>query len=113
MQPKWSLNLFAPIRLRQRKRLGRMLRSPRILQFEETEAMYLQQVKQIKSPIFKRGYDVALGDVEIPEDSPLWARYADLFEHAPFAPPLANPILIFRLMMVFRLLAWARMRATP
>lgn len=43
----------------------------KVVAFEEVEAIYLEQVEQIKALVFKRGYDVRLGDDGVPEDSPL------------------------------------------
>eukprot|EP00268_Persea_americana_P004113 TRINITY_DN11299_c0_g1_i2.p1 TRINITY_DN11299_c0_g1~~TRINITY_DN11299_c0_g1_i2.p1 ORF type:complete len:333 (-),score=69.13 TRINITY_DN11299_c0_g1_i2:42-1040(-) len=56
-------------------------------QFEEVEALYLQQFEQIKLLVFKRGYDVGLEDAGVPEDSHLWAKYAVQSEEAPPSSP--------------------------
>ena len=52
--------------------------------------LYLQQVEQIEVLVFKRGYDVGLGNAGVPEDSPLWAKYADQSEMDPPAPPVVE-----------------------
>ena len=36
--------------------------------------------------MFKRGYDVALADAGVPENSPLWANYADTSEQTTLPP---------------------------
>ena len=51
----------------------------------------MQQVKQIKVVVFKWGYDVALRDAGVPENSPLWANYADSSEQTTLLPSLVIP----------------------
>ncbi|KAJ8644382.1 hypothetical protein MRB53_006130 [Persea americana] len=55
--------------------------------FEEVEAVYLEQVEQIKVLAFKRGYDVDLSDAGVSEDSPLWTNYAARPKGAFSQPP--------------------------
>ena len=50
----------------------------------------MQQVKQIKVVVFKWGYDVALRDAGVPENSPLWANYADSSEQTTLPPSLVE-----------------------
>ena len=63
-------------------------------QFEETETHYLQQAEQIKVIVFKRGYDVALGDAGILLSLHHWLK----------------PKLVLRLVKLFYLLTWRRLQ---
>ena len=57
--------------------------------FEEVEVVYLEQVEQMNVLVFKRGYDVGLGDAAVSEDSPLWTNYATKPDSS--SPQLAPP----------------------
>ncbi|XXG43862.1 hypothetical protein AAC387_Pa01g3804 [Persea americana] len=50
----------------------------------------MQQVEQIKVVVFKQGYDVALADVGVLENSPLWVNYADTSEQTTFPPSMVE-----------------------
>ena len=56
--------------------------------FEEVEAIYLEQVEQVKALVFKQGYDIGLSDAGVSEDSPSGPTIRVL---SPTIPPTTWP----------------------